>query len=436
MNLSSEYDDILGMMSGVGVHQDTLSPIQTLVEGNDTSMAPEPFTPSKSSQDIDKAISNISQITPYMGQTFEDIEATFMNIGGEQTFLSKLDSIHDFFKVFIANIDPTSTNAYINALKGFEEHIDKTLTDEDKTKVSKELNENFKGFIDKYNIDCMTPIYNRVYQDNVTNRKIAKGHSKVHEEMKEIIQLERSRRMIDRDEAIHLIDKMRDIIFNLEQKMSDQQINNSKPKELILTRHEQQRAAHSKRFHKSMKELEKIAMGLNDTAAAIRHYSQMEIECSSKLHKDIELISLLSMTTNNGHEQPESREGLKTLEIIQERIKNLGKVYESLTNCIRGVLSSNYTITDNVSSEKVLSLLSAKEFDLPLGLDGQPSPIIAQVLISSIRSVLHSCPKQTWALHATLERIFVDTSKTSIHWSPISTGDSKFTWESLSGILR
>jgi len=176
--------------------------------------------------------------------------------------------------------------------------------------------------------------------------------------------------------------------------------------------------------------LEKIAKGLSDTSIAIRHYSDMEIECSSKLYEEMKLVSLESIASES---DSNSDDNLKLLKTVQGRISDLGKVYESLVHCIRGILSSHYTITNSVANEKTLSLLSSKEFFLPENLDGQPSPIIAQVLISSIRGLLHSCPKQTWALHSTLERIFVDTSKTSVHWSPISTTDPNFTWPSLKG---
>ena len=227
-----------------------------------------------------------------------------------------------------------------------------------------------------YTTEWTSIIYDRVYKDNVINRRTSKTMAKIVEDIKSALIMERTHRDTDRREALRLIHNMRDKISDLELEKSNIKIDIIRPKERILTRHEQQRSKHKDRYEVAMRELEKIAVGLQDTAAAIRHYSQMEIECSSKLHKDIELISLESISQDTINEPSISDDSLRILDTIQDRITNLGTVYESLTNCIRGVLSSNYTITENISSEKVLSLLTTKEFELPRQLDGQPSPIM------------------------------------------------------------
>ena len=177
-----------------------------------------------------------------------------------------------------------------------------------------------------------------------------------------------------------------------------------------------------------MNGLDKIAKGLLDTSKAIRHFSNMEIECSTQIHQNINTISMESISTTT-LQSPDDDE-IKKLEFIQTRVSNLGKVHKSLIHCIRGILSSEYSITPSINQEKTMSLLSNKEFDLPTNLDKGPNPIIAQQLVSSIRTLLHSMPRQSWAIHPTLERMFVDTSKGSIHWSPKQIdGSSK--WKSI-----
>ena len=428
MNVSSEYDDILGMLNRVD-RNTPISPIETIVEETTMGTMPEPFTPSRESQALNEAITQFSNAS--ISHSFGDMDEISPNELGETTALSQIDSLMAFVTIFIPEINPHSLDSFTIMLNGIKEHFPKDMTQDDQSDIGKQLGDDIKKIIDGYTSEWTSTLYDRVYKDNVINRRTSKTVARTIEDMKGAISTERAHRDMDRSEALKLMTFMKERITNLEIESSNIKPNIIRTKDRVLTRHEQQRAKHKDRYEVAMRELEKIAIGLQDTAAAIRHYSQMEIECSSKLHKNIELISLDSISQDTTNEPSISDDSLRILDTIQDRITNLGKVYESLTNCIRGVLSSNYTITENISSEKVLSLLTTKEFDLPRLLDGQPSPIIAQILISSIRSVLHSFPKQTWALHATLERTFVDTSKTSIHWSPIASTDPQFTWESL-----
>ena len=240
---------------------------------------------------------------------------------------------------------------------------------------------------------------------------------------------ERNDRNDDRNNLNYTIQKLANYIAYLRQEIILANEAKKSPNTLVQTRHEQQRAEHKTRYNDAMNGLEKISKGLHDTSTAIRHYSNMEIECSAKLHENIGMVSFESIDAE-GMEEADDVD-LKRLEVVQARVANLGKVYDSLVNCIRGVLTSHYAITTSISSEKNMSLLTTKEFDLPLGLDKSPNPIVAQTLVNSIRTILHSLPQQTWSLHSTLERIFVDTSKTSIHWSPPQIDDNDFKWKHL-----
>jgi len=98
-----------------------------------------------------------------------------------------------------------------------------------------------------------------------------------------------------------------------------QEVRLSTPKTgpLIQTKHEQERALHKHRFITSMGGLDKIAKGLNDTSTAIRHYSNMEIECSSKLYEEMKLVSLESIASES---ESNSDDNLKLLKTVQARV--------------------------------------------------------------------------------------------------------------------
>jgi len=357
-----------------------------------------------------------------------------MNIGSNvedtKTHMSTMHDFDIFNTTFIPKFVPRDTAIFNDMITHIKESIGKNLSDDEVIELEGRIGSNTSMLIAHNTTKWSSTIYEAISEDNVKFRRFTKDQAEAREALKDIITQSQEGRQTDREENLVALQRAMSKITSLQLFIETFQDQPPKTDPIILTKHEQQRAANQLRYTTSMDGLEKIAKGLNDTSTAIRHYSDMEIECSSKLYNEMKLVSLESISLEDGSSDTNN---LKLLKVVQERIADLGKVYESLVHCIRGILSSHYTITNSVGSEKTLSLLSNKEFHLPNKLDDQPSPIIAQVLISSIRSILHSCPKQTWALHGTLERIFVDVSKSSIHWSPIQSDSPEFTWTSLKG---
>ena len=86
MNVSSEYDDILGMLNRVD--RSPPSPIETVVEETTLGTMPEPFTPSRDSQALNEAITQFSNAT--VSPSFGDMSEVFINDMGEKPFYLKL----------------------------------------------------------------------------------------------------------------------------------------------------------------------------------------------------------------------------------------------------------------------------------------------------------------------------------------------------------
>ena len=93
MNVSSEYDDILGMLNRVD-RNTPISPIETIVEDTTMGTMPEPFTPSRESQALNEAITQFSNAS--ISHSFGDMDEISPNELGETTALSQIDSLMAF----------------------------------------------------------------------------------------------------------------------------------------------------------------------------------------------------------------------------------------------------------------------------------------------------------------------------------------------------
>ena len=104
MNVSSEYDDILGMLNRVD-RNTPVSPIETIVENTTMGTMPEPFTPSRESQALNEAITQFSNAS--ISHSFGDMDEIFPNDMGEKTALSQIDSLMAFVKKLSPKSIPT-----------------------------------------------------------------------------------------------------------------------------------------------------------------------------------------------------------------------------------------------------------------------------------------------------------------------------------------
>ena len=430
---SSDYDEILGAF-------DRSITMSTTPNTRGRDLQPEPQFDTTHAEILGEACEEIiaticdSNMTPPPLPSDPPVLAALDTTQTIDLGVTNVGSNEELYNKFIEGAPMMDRPSFTRMMDNIRINIDPAKNDEEREEIGGELGKDIRAFIEETTLTWTQSIFQELLIDKELIDKFVMKTNFNAGIIKDGIIMERAERNDDRNNLNFIIGKMAKYIRFLRESIAATNEEIKNPTTLIQTRHEQQRSAHRARYKTAMDGLEKISKGLHDTSAAIRHYSNMEIECSARLHENIGMVSFESIDTNESDETDNT--DLKRLEIVQSRVGNLGKVYESLINCIRGVLTTHYAITTSISSEKTMSLLSTKEFDLPIGLDKTPNPIVAQTLVNCIRTLLHSLPQQTWSLHSTLERIFVDTSKTSIHWSPTPIDDKDFTWVHLRDFYR
>ena len=422
MEGTSQYGEILGFF-------DRSETQPTNIHGESP---PEPHmsTTTQSMEEFDETMVRINQGIESITEPILEPDSTPATSMGDRgnikLSIMEIKSLHELYSNYIGEMKPQESASFNQLLEKLREHLNEKLSKEERSKIEEMIGTDMGGLIETLIKGWMTPIYEAISNDNVTIESHLKDLESIAENaLKNLHDL----RNEDRKKMRRVGEDLMDTINIQNSEITQARTISINSKTIVQTKHEQMRAEHEDRYKSAMNGLNKIAMGLIDTTKAIRHYSNMEIECSTQIHQNINMISLESLTLDAS--SGTSNDEMKKLELIQDRVSNLGKVYKSLVHCIRGIISSKYSITSSINKEKTMSLLSNKEFELPIGLDKGPNPIVAQQLVSSIRTLLHSIPRQTWAIHPTLERIFVDTSKASIHWSPPQLDGAHFKWSSI-----
>jgi len=288
---SSNYDEILDIFE---IGNTSISPIKGPMHTNPTPMPEGEVFDTMHDGDkfaviLEKRLGPLESIRPI--STRPSLEAF-----DECEFINLSSSKEVYDKIIMGTI-PDDHESFSKLIEAIKPHLKESLNEDEISNIADQLGLHSRSLVSEIITKWMTNAHTMILDDKKRITTILDVENSKLGDSRRATRDERIERLRDRDIA-------RDVLFNLieRHKLCSNKVRNlshkismESTKTIVLSKHEQLRAKHKERYESVMARMEAIAKGIHDTMAAIKHYSGLEIECSTSLNHDLSLVSLDSI---------------------------------------------------------------------------------------------------------------------------------------------